>query len=136
MKKIIALIAICLAFTVESNAQASVRWPAGSMQSVTAFTNTTKTTTMTPLTCSNTAVYAAITVDTSLVLRATINSGVKSGAILYVKVVNGATAATRVVTGSTGITMASYTMTSAKSHLFTFVYDGTNYLNTGVIKID
>lgn len=138
MKKVFSIIAIALCFVLSNDvkAQASVRWPNGAMQSITAFTNTTKTTTMTPLTCSNTAVYSIITVDTSLVLRATINSGVKAGALLYVKVINGATAATRVITGSTGVTMVSYTMTSAKSHVLSFIYDGTNYINTGVIKID
>ncbi len=135
MKKIVTLIALFVAL-VSFDSKAQISWPNGAMQSVTAFTNTTKTTTMTPLTCSNTAVYAVITVDTSLVLRATINAGVKKGALLYVKVINGATAATRVITGSTGITMASYTMTSAKSHVLSFFYDGTNYINTGVIKID
>ena len=134
MKKILSLVAL---FVVLSFSNASAQnWPFGSMQSITAFTNTTKTTTMTPLTCSNTAVYAIVTVDTSLVLRATVNSSIKKGAVLYVKVINGATAATRVITGSTGITMVSYTLTSAKSHVLSFFYDGTNYINTGVIKID
>lgn len=131
MKKIISLIAILTAFAC--NAQT---WPSGAMTAVSAATITTKTTTMTPLSVINIATYAQLTVDTSLVLRATINAQIKAGALLYITVINGGTAATRVVTGSTGIIMASYTMTSAKSHLFTFIYDGTNYLNTGVIKIN
>lgn len=135
MKKILSLVALFVVLSF-SNTSAQVNWPYGAMQTVTAFTNTSLTTTMTPLTCSNTAVYASISVDTSLVLRATVNSSIKKGALLYVKVINNTDAAAHAVTGSTGITMASYTLTSAKSHLFTFVYDGTNYLNTGVIKID
>jgi hypothetical protein len=135
MKKIMSLVVLFVVLSF-NNASSQINWPSGAMQTITAFTNTTKTTTMTPLTCSNTAVYASITVDTSLVLRATINSNIKKGALLYVTVINGATAATRVITGSTGITMVSYTMTSAKSHVLSFFYDGTNYINTGVIKIN
>lgn len=129
MKKLITLIALLFCFVGKAQT-----WPFGSMTSVAAATITTKTTTMTPMSISNIATYAIFTVDTSLVLRATINSQIKAGALLYVSVINGATAATRVITGSTGITMASYTMTSAKSHLLTFIYDGTNFVNTGVIK--
>jgi hypothetical protein len=134
MKKL--LFALCLFVAVSVNAQTYYKWPSGAMQTVTAFTNTTKTTTMTPLSIVNNVAYASITVDTSLVLRATVNSSIKAGAMLYVKVINGGTAATRVITGSTGITMVSYSMTSAKSHVLSFFYDGTNYINTGVIKID
>lgn len=134
MKKLLNIAILFIAFTV--NSQVSLRWPVGPMQTVASQTITTLTTTMTPLTCSNTVVYAAITVDTSLVLRATINSGIKAGAILYVKVKNNTDAAVHAVTGSTGITMVSYALTSAKNHVFTFFYDGTNYINTGVIKID
>lgn len=131
MKKLIAILAILISFGVQAQT-----WPYASMTSIAAATVTTKTTTITPLSVSNIATYAILTVDTSLVLRATINSQIKAGALLYVKVINGATAATRVITGSTGITMVSYTMTSAKSHVLSFMYDGTNFVNTGVIKID
>lgn len=133
MKKLLAIALFSvLAFT--SNAQ-TYKWPNGAM-TATAFTITTLTTTMTPLSIVNNATYSFLTVDTSLVLRATINSSIKAGAILYVKIKNNTDAATHAVTGSTGITMVSYTLTSAKNHVFTFFYDGTNFINTGVIKID
>lgn len=133
MKKLLSILFLVALFSV--NAQTTVKWPSGSM-TASSTTLATKVTTITPIAVVNTAQYATFTTDTSIVLRASVNSTIRAGAILYVTVTNGATAASRTVTGSTGITMASYTMTSAKSHLLTFVYDGSNYINTGVIKIN
>lgn len=133
MKKLLTILAISLAFCV--SAQTTIKWPAGAWTAVTT-SSVTKTTTITPISIVNNNQYNIFTVDTSLVLRLTVNSSVKAGALLYIKVVAGATGATWAVTGSTGVTMASYNLTSAKTHLFSFIYDGTNYLNTGVIKIN
>jgi hypothetical protein len=135
MKRIIAILAIAFTFlATESKAQAIASWPNGSMTVVSA-TATTKVPAYT-IVPTNLCYELNLTVDTSAVFTITNTYKVKAGAILYVKVTNGATAATRTITGSTGCTMASYTMTSAKIHLLTFVYDGTNFLNTGVIKIN
>lgn len=132
MKKLLSIVCLLmLSFAI--NAQSTVKWPAGAM-STASSTLATKVTTITPISIVNNAQYASFTTDTSIVLRATVNSTIKAGAILYVNVTNGATAASRTITGSTGITMVSYTMTSAKNHLLTFVYDGSNFVNTGVIK--
>jgi hypothetical protein len=136
MKKAIAILFLCALTCLGMNAQTTIKWPNASMTSVASATLATKVTTMTPISVVNNATYVQLTTDTSLVLRASVNSTIRAGALLYVTVTNGATAASRVITGSTGITMASYTMTSAKAHLLTFVYDGTNFLNTGVIKIN
>jgi hypothetical protein len=126
--KTLAFIAI-LAFSAESNAQAVVGWPTGTM-SIASVTATTKVTgyTITPI---QVAYDINVTVDTSLAITlAPTTYKMKAGAIVYVKVTNNATAATHVVTCASGCTMKSFTLTSAKVHLFTFVYDGTNYLNT------
>lgn len=135
MKKIISLIVLIVGLSLTSKAQTTVKWPSGSM-TASSTTLATKVTTITPIAVVNTAQYATFTTDTSIVLRASVNSTIRAGALLYVTVVNGATAASRVITGSTGITMVSYTMTSAKTHVLSFVYDGSNYINTGVIKIN
>lgn len=134
MKKLLSILFfVIIGFAV--NAQTTVKWPSGSM-TASSTTLATKVTTITPIAVVNTAQYATFTTDTSIVLRASVNSTIRAGALLYVTVVNGATAASRVITGSTGITMVSYTMTSAKTHVLSFVYDGSNYINTGVIKIN
>lgn len=133
MKKLIALIAIVSCFAVK--AQSVIRWPEGPM-TVASVTATTKVPgyTVTP---TNLAYCINITVDTSLVLTfVPTTNKVKAGALIYVKVTNGATAATRTVSGSTGCTMKAFTMTSAKTHMFAFVYDGTNYINTGGLLVN
>lgn len=136
MKKLFSILAIafCLVLSNNAKAQATVSWPAGAM-TTTAKTLTTKTT---PITLAQTNVCQLFTLthDTSVVITFNVDSKVKAGAIAYFKVVNGATGATRTITGGTKCTMASYTMTSAKSHMLTFVYDGTNFINTDVIKIN
>lgn len=133
MKKLIALIAITLCFTVK--AQTSPSWPSGAM-TVASATATTKVPAYS-VTPTNLAYYINITVDTSLVITAlpAVNK-LKAGSLLYVKVINGATAATRTITGGTNVTMASFTMTSAKQHLLTFVYDGTNYVNVSKFLVN
>lgn len=133
MKKLIALLAFSLFTSINASAQAVVSWPTGTM-SVVSVTATTKTPSYS-ITPNNTAYLINITVDTSLVINFT-SLKIKAGALVYVNVTNGATAATRTITGSTKCTMASYTMTSAKTHMLAFVYDGTNYINTGVIKVN
>ena len=135
MKKILAIGVFVLSalFATESKAQAVLSWPNGTM-TVESATATTKVPSYS-ITPTNTAYHINVTVDTSLVINFT-NIKVKAGALVYVKVINGATAATRTVTGNTKCTMKSFTMTSAKSHLFTFVYDGTNFINTGGLLIN
>lgn len=135
MKKLFSLIAVLLFLLTPTQIDAQT-WPYAPMTSIAAATVTTKVTTITPISVTNIATYAIFTVDTSLVLRATINSGVKAGALLYIKVINGGTGATRTVTGSTGVTMVSTSLTSAKSHLFTFMYDGTNYINLAMVLLN
>lgn len=127
--------ALCLVGTLTSNAQVAPRWPFGNM-SVASVTATTKVPAYSVVP-TNTEYLLNVTVDTSLVITfvpATYN--VKAGAIAYVNVTNGTTGATRTITGSTKCTMATYTMTSAKTHMLTFIYDGTNFINTGVIKVN
>lgn len=135
MKKLIAILSICLFTALNVKSQSVLSWPQGTM-TVASVTATTKVPTYS-VTPTNLCYMINITVDTSLVLKLypTTNK-LKAGAILYVNVTNGATGATRTITGSTACTMASYTMTSAKTHFLTFVYDGTNYINTGVIKVN
>lgn len=134
MKKLLTLIAIVSGFAFNNvKAQAIVGWPQGQM-SVASVTATTKVPSYS-ITPTNLAYHINITVDTSLVINFT-NIKVKAGALVYVKVINGATAAARTVTGNSACTMKSFSMTSAKSHLFTFVYDGTNFINTGGLLIN
>lgn len=131
MKKLIALFAITLCFTVK----AQVAWPSGAM-TVASATATTKVPAYS-VTPTNLAYYINITVDTSLVITALpAVYKLKAGSLLYVKVINGATGATRTITGGTNVTMASFTMTSAKQHLLTFVYDGTNYVNVSKFLVN
>lgn len=135
MKKFIAIAIFSLAFIATpliSKAQV-VAWPSGAM-SVASVTATTKVPAYS-ITPTNLAYHINITVDTSLVISFA-NVKVKAGALVYVKVTNGATAATRTVTGNTKCTMKAFTMTSAKSHMFTFVYDGTNFINTGGLLVN
>lgn len=135
MKKIIAIgaLLLCMVCATETKAQAVASWPTGTM-SVASVTATTKVPSYS-ITPTNTAYHINITVDTSLVINFT-NVKVKAGALVYVKVINGATAATRTITGNTKCTMQSFTMTSAKSHMLTFVYDGTNFINTSKFLIN
>lgn len=137
MKKLFSILAIafCLVLSNEAKSQAVVSWPAGAM-TVASATATTKVPAYS-CTPTNTSYMLNLTVDTSLVLTFVPSTkNVKAGALAFVKVINGATAATRTITGGTKCTMASYTMTSAKSHMLTFVYDGTNFINTDVIKVN
>lgn len=135
MKKLIAIMALCLTASLNVNAQATSSWPFGLM-TVASATPTTKTPAYS-ITPTQVAYFINLTVDTSLVITfVPATYKVKAGALVYVNVTNGATLATRTITGSTKCTMASYTMTSAKTHLLAFVYDGTNFINTGVIKVN
>jgi len=137
MKKIIAIFAIaaCFVLGTEVKAQATVSWPSGAM-TVASATATTKVPAYS-ITPSNVSYMLNLTVDTSLVITfVPATYKIKAGAIAYVKVTNGATAATRTITGGTKCTMASYTMTSNKQHMLVFVYDGTNFINTDVIKVN
>lgn len=136
MKKLFSFFAIafCLVLSNNVKAQAVVSWPTGTM-TVASATATTKVPAYT-ITPTQTAYWLNLTVDTSLVITFSAVKNVKAGALVYVNVTNGATAATRTITGSTKCTMASYTMTSSKTHLLEFVYDGTNFINTSVIKVN
>jgi hypothetical protein len=136
MKNIIALLAICLAFVCNDvKAQSVIQYPNGPA-TITTVTLTTKVPAATLSVTNRCHIHNLTTHDTSLVITFSVARGIIKGSVVYVKIKNSATAATRTITGSTGCTMASYTMTSNKTHLLTFVYDGTNYLNTDVIKID
>jgi len=136
MKKflMIAVFGLALCLTPnKSEAQAVVQWPSGAM-SVSSVTATTKVPSYS-ITPTNKSYLINITVDTSLVINFT-NIKVPAGSTVYVKVTNGATAATRTVSGNTKCTMKAFTMTSAKIHMFEFVYDGTNYVNTGGLLVN
>ena len=136
MKKLFGFIAIafCLILSNNAKAQAVVSWPTGTM-TVASATATTKVPSYT-ITPTNTAYWLNVTVDTSLVINFNTTKNLKAGAIIYVNVTNGATAATRTITGNTKCTMVSFTMTSAKSHLLTFIYDGTNFINEGAQRVN
>lgn len=135
MKKFLAIAVFSLALfaaPVISKAQ-TTKWPFGAA-SVSSYTATTlvPSYSFTPL---NTLHVFNITVDTSLVINFT-NVKVQAGSIVHVKVTNNTDAAVHTVTGNTKCTMKSFTLTSAKTHMFTFVYDGTNYINTGGLLIN
>lgn len=136
MKKIAAIICtLCLVFAFESKAQTTPSWPAGPM-TVTSVTATTKVPTYS-VTPTNLAYLINIAVDTSLVIKAYPSTyNLKKGSILYVVVTNSANGATRTITGSTNVTMQSFTMTSAKTHMLMFVYDGTNYVNVSKFLVN
>ena len=124
MKNILLIATLCLGLF--SNIKAQPSWPSGAMS----VANATATTLVPAYSVvpTNLSYMLNLTVDTGLVVTFVNTYKVKAGALAYVKVTNNTDAATHTVSAGTNCKMASFALTSAKIHLLTYVYDGTDFI--------
>lgn len=130
MKKIIAILAIFAAFTV--NAQSKINYPFGAAQGFTVAT----TSTLAAVTASNQVTYmsAVPTLTANVTLSVTASSSLKAGAMLLVTV---KTTSTEVTTLGGSIIAPAVTGVAGKTWSQAYLYNGTNFYPCGAkIQVD
>lgn len=116
-----------IAGAAQTQAQIQYPWGAAEVQSVTATNDSVQ------FTVSNQVSYVYSTIDSNTVVKATVGSEIRNGAILYVELAASGVP-NRTVTFS-GLLAPSTTFTAAKTRILTFVYrSGYKLVSTAQIN--
>jgi len=131
MKKIISILAVCLAFTVNAQTSKVINYPFGAAQGFTAAASGTVA-----VTISNQMSYmsAVPTLTAATTLSLTAASTLKAGAICLVTV---KTTSTEVTTLSGSVIAPAVTGVAGKTWSQAYLYNGTNFYPCGAkIQVD
>ena len=131
MKKIISILAVCLAFTVNAQTSKVINYPFGAAQGFTAAASGTVA-----VTISNQMSYmsAVPTLTAATTLSLTAASTLKAGAICLVTV---KTTSTEVTTLAGSVIAPAVTGVSGKTWTQAYLYNGTNFYPCGAkIQVD
>ena len=131
MKKIISILAVCLAFTVNAQTSKVINYPFGAAQGFTAAASGTVA-----VTISNQMSYmsAVPTLTAATTLSLTAASTLKAGAICLVTV---KTTSTEVTTLAGSVIAPAVTGVAGKTLSQAYLYNGTNFYPCGAkIQVD
>lgn len=131
MKKIISILAVCLAFTVNAQTSKVINYPFGAAQGFTAAASGTVA-----VTISNQMSYmsAVPTLTAATTLSLTAASNLKAGAICLVTV---KTTSTEVTTLAGSVIAPAVTGVDGKTWSQAYLYNGTNFYPCGAkIQVD